>query len=519
MNGEREHQPQDGAEESYRNIFNSVAEAIYILTADGIFIDVNDSSKRISGFEKCEIIGRTPECFSAPGLNGGVNLAHMFASAIAGTMQQFEWWARRADGTVFPMEVTLTSGIFKGSRVIIATARDITDTKMLQAQFLRAQRLESLGTLAGGIAHDLNNVLAPILMAVEMLRSKTDGERKDRAITTISASATRGKEILHQVLTFAKGVDGDTTVFHPKLLIRELEYLIKETFPRSIQIRTQIPNDLWTLCASITHIHQVMMNLCVNARDAMAEGGQLAIFLENAHVTEEAARHHQGSKPGPYLVMTVSDTGTGIPAEIIGNIFDPFFTTKEHGRGTGLGLSTVQSIVKGYGGFVTVYSEVSVGTTIRVYLPACVDGKEIPHSEEPATVHDGVGECILVVDDEQSIINVTREILEMNGYQVITAKNGKEGIAAYESSRDRIALVLTDIMMPLMDGYMMMVALRAMSPELKIIAASGLPVTLDIVEPAVTAADAFLSKPYSVDTLLTAIHNVLHTDRVANAAG
>jgi PAS domain S-box-containing protein len=393
---------------------------------------------------------------------------------------------------------------------VLTVNTDITEKKHLQSQFLRAQRLESLGTLAGGIAHDLNNVLAPILMAVQMMRSQLTADRKDRALTTIEVSATRGKEILQQVLTFAKGVDGDSTVFQPRLLIRELEHLIKETFPRSIQIRADAPNDLWMLSGSVTRIHQVMMNLCVNARDAMPNGGALTITLDNLMMSEEYSRVHVGSKPGPYIIITVTDTGNGIPQDIIDRIFDPFFTTKEQGRGTGLGLSTVHSIVKGCGGFVTVFSELNVGTTIKVYLPAVTGGAEAPPEEIPAEVRTGNGECILLIDDEHSIVNVTREILEMSGYTVITAFNGKEGLAVYENNKHRIALVLTDIMMPLMDGYTLMTALRAIAPNVKIIAASGLPINVGAVQPAIATANAFLNKPYSVEKLLTIIYNVVH---------
>jgi PAS domain S-box-containing protein len=395
---------------------------------------------------------------------------------------------------------------------VLTVNTDITEKKLLQSQFLRAQRLESLGTLAGGIAHDLNNVLAPILMSVQMMRSQLSTERKDRALTTIEVSATRGKEILQQVLTFARGVDGDATIFQPRLLIRELDHLMKETFPRSIQIKTDAPNDLWMMSGSITRIHQVLMNLCVNARDAMPNGGSLSVTLDNLMMSEESSRMHVGSKPGAYIVITVADTGNGIPQELIERIFDPFFTTKEQGRGTGLGLSTVHSIVKGYGGFVTVYSELSIGTTIKVYLPAITGGVETPEQDVKREIRMGSGECILLIDDEHSIVTVTREILEMSGYSVITAFNGKEGLAVYENNKHRIALVLTDIMMPLMDGYTMMTALRAIEPTVKIIAASGLPISTNAVQPAIDAANAFLNKPYSVDKLLTMIYDVVHND-------
>jgi PAS domain S-box-containing protein len=407
---------------------------------------------------------------------------------------------------------TLIRDVDGRPKSVLTVNTDITEKKNLQSQFLRAQRLESLGTLAGGIAHDLNNVLAPILMAVQMMRSQLTLERRDRALTTIEVSATRGKEILQQVLTFAKGVDGDSTVFQPRLLVRELEHLIKETFPRSIQIRTDAPNDLWMLSGSITRIHQVLMNLCVNARDAMPSGGSLGITMDNLMMTEEYSRVHVGSKQGPYIVITVTDTGGGIPPDIVERIFDPFFTTKEQGRGTGLGLSTVHSIVKGYGGFVTVYSEINIGTTIKVYLPAITTGPEVAAEELPTEIRTGDGECILLIDDEHSIVNVTREILEMSGYTVITAFNGKEGLAVYEKNKHNIALVLTDIMMPLMDGYTMMTALRAIAPNLKIIAASGLPINIGAVQPAIATANAFLNKPYSIEKLLTMIYNVVHNN-------
>jgi len=387
---------------------------------------------------------------------------------------------------------------------------DITEKKELEEQFLRAQRLESVGTLASGIAHDLNNVLAPITMSIAMLRGKMADASGLRWLNTIDASAERAAGIVRQVLSFGRGMAGERVPIQPRHIVNEIVKIARETFPRSLAITAAVPKDLWTINADPTQLHQVLLNLAVNARDAMEEGGTLSIAAENVVLDEHYARLHIDAKPGRYVVLAVTDTGTGIPREILDKIFDPFFTTKPPGKGTGLGLSTVQSIVRGHGGFMNVYTEEGRGTAFRVYLPV-IDAEGAPAARAAhRTLPAGRGETILVVDDEPSIREITRGMLESNGYCALTASEGAEAVALFRLRSGEIAAVITDLMMPVMDGAATIRALRAIDPAVRIIASSGFGTESTVTGAAAIGAAFFLKKPYSSGTLLRTLDELLH---------
>jgi two-component system, cell cycle sensor histidine kinase and response regulator CckA len=394
----------------------------------------------------------------------------------------------------------------KKSQSILVVNTDITQKKLLEAQFLRAQRLESIGTLASGIAHDLNNVLAPILMTAQLLETQLHDERSQRLLPILITNAKRGANLVKQVLSFTRGIEGDRTLMQLKHLIREIEQVVKETFPKSIEINTLLPQNLWTVSGDATQLHQVIMNLCVNARDAMPDGGILRIMAENLLIDENYTRMNLDAKVGSYIVITVADTGIGIPQEILDRIFEPFFTTKELGKGTGLGLSTVLGIVRSHGGFINVSSEVGRGSQFQVYLPA-QDNKESISSEELELPY-GNGELILVVDDEDSIREITKISLESHNYQAITACDGIEAIALYAEYRDKISLVLTDMAMPSMDGLTTIRTLKKINPAVKIIAISGLASTDKINAANEIGIKAFLCKPFTAKQLLQTINGV-----------
>lgn len=390
---------------------------------------------------------------------------------------------------------------------ILVVNTDITEKKQLEAQVLRTQRMESIGTLASGIAHDLNNVLAPILMSVQLLQLKLQDERSQRLLATLENNAKRGANLIKQVLSFARGLEGKRTTLQVGHLIWEIEAIVKQTFPKSTEVYTHIPRELWTVSGDATQLHQVLMNLCVNARDAMPGGGILSISAENLFIDANYARNYIDARVGPYIIITVSDTGTGIPPKIIDRIFEPFFTTKELGKGTGLGLSTVIGIVKSHGGFVNVYSEVGRGTQFKVYLPAVA-------ATEPQVVEDlelpaGQGELILLVDDEEAVRQVTKTSLEVHGYKTLTASDGIEAIALYAQHREKINLALIDMMMPSMDGLTTIRTLQKMNPQVNIIAVSGLALNEMVAEAASTGVKTFLSKPYTAKELLKTINDVL----------
>jgi len=392
---------------------------------------------------------------------------------------------------------------------ILIINNDVTERKRLEAQFLRAQRMESIGTLAGGIAHDLNNVLSPILMAIDMLQLKATDEASKKWLAVLRTNAERGSDMVRQVLSFARGVEGERVALQPKHLIKEIVKILRETLPKSIEISYQLPEDLWIISADATQMHQVLMNLCVNARDAMPEGGLISIRAENTFVDENYARMHIEAKAGRFVVITVSDTGPGMSQEIQSRIFEPFFTTKEMTKGTGLGLSTALTIVKSHGGFFNVYSEIYKGSQFSLYLPAFDIPGAIERSEVQMDLPVGNGELVLVVDDEESIREITRGTLETFGYTVVTASDGTEALALYADRKNEIAVVLTDMVMPFMDGPATIRALQKMNPQVKIIAASGLTARHKAGEGSLEGVKLFLSKPYSAEKLLKALAEVL----------
>jgi len=384
---------------------------------------------------------------------------------------------------------------------------DITQKTLLEQQFLRAQRLESIGALAGGIAHDLNNVLAPILMAVPLLEMQPESSKRQKWLEMIDASARRGASLVKQVLTFARGTEGERSQIEMKYLVDEIKQIAEETFPKTITIMTHIPNNLWTLWGDVTQLHQILMNLCVNARDAMPNGGILRINGENCQLEENDDRLQVNVPAGSYIVLTIADTGTGIAAHVLDLIFDPFFTTKELDKGTGLGLSTVMTIINRHGGFMTVSSQVGNGTTFKVYLPASQDDEH--QASGISEMADGSGEWILVADDEETIREATKTILEAHGYRVLTASNGIEAIALYTQHQATIQLALVNIMMPAMDGTTAIPALQAINSQLKIVATSGLTTPKDLAA-MVIQVDHFLMKPFTVQELLMSLHQTLH---------
>jgi len=388
---------------------------------------------------------------------------------------------------------------------MIGIHMDITEKKQLEAQFLRAQRLESLGTLASGIAHDLNNILTPILAVVQLLPLKLHNlnDNTQQLLKTLENSAQRGADLIKQILSFARGVEGKRITLQIHHLLFEIEQIIQQTLPKRIEIQSNISSHLWTIHGDTTQLHQVFMNLCVNARDAMPNGGTLQINAQNFMIDEQYAKMHIDAKVGPYVMVTVADTGMGIPQEILHRIFDPFFTTKEVGKGTGLGLSAVLGIVKSHGGFIDVQSEVNKGSLFKVYLPAI----ESPVSEinDDLDLLLGQQELILVVDDEMSINEITKITLETYNYQVITANDGIEALAIYAEYKDKIAVVLMDIMMPTMDGTTIIPLLKRMNPDVYVIAMSGLNSTEVVTQVQKLGFQDFLSKPFTTKELLCAL--------------
>jgi PAS domain S-box-containing protein len=486
-------------------------DAILICDSEEQIIYWNHGAERLYGWKAQDVLGR-----KSAELMYKDAIAHSAARDVL--VEKREWSGELRQITKDGKEIivasrwTLMRDSVGQAKSMLIINTDITDKKKLEVQLLRAQRMESIGVLASGIAHDLNNILAPITIASQILRMKPLDEETEQMLSRIESSAQRGAEVVRQVLTFARGIEGQRTVLQPKHLMREVIKIIKETFPKNITLSFRV-EDVWPVSGDATQLHQVLLNLCVNARDAMPSGGVLSIGAENILLDDAAVLTH-GAKAGPYVVLKVQDTGSGIPKEILDKIFEPFFTTKDLGKGTGLGLSTVSGIVKSHGGYVNVYSEEGRGATFKIYLPATPDGQALAAGKGQNTLPRGDGELILVVDDEASIREVTRKIFVKHGYQVLTANDGAEAVAVY-AGRDgsRIRLVLTDIMMPRMEGIALIKALKKINPDVKIIASSGLTQAPGQVDRAdelkVLGVKTFLNKPYTAEKLLTAVHNQL----------
>ncbi|MFN2542462.1 MAG: response regulator [Chthoniobacterales bacterium] len=394
-------------------------------------------------------------------------------------------------------------------RAVLGINTDITEQKSLEMQLLRAQRLESIGTLASGVAHDLNNILTPILMCAETLRTNSDPDDAQTALSLIEESARRGASVVKQVLTFARGIEGERVTINPRHLIEEMVDIARKTFPKSIEINSRYAEEVWSVQGDPTQLHQVLLNLSVNARDAMPNGGSLLLAAENINVDEEYAAMMSSAQVGPHVLLTVRDTGVGMPRATIDKIFDPFFTTKKVGKGTGLGLSTALGIVKSHGGVLSVYSEIGTGTTFKILLPAQVSEQISRKFEALPELMNGHGELVLVVDDEPNILSVTKMILEKHNYDILDANDGTEALALIAQQKDAIKLVLTDISMPYMDGVALVRTIKKMNPDTKFIASTGQGEETRVAELQSLGVTNFLIKPYDTDRLLKTLGHAL----------
>ena len=489
-------------------LLNKARDAILVIDLNGTITFWNDGAHRLYGWSSDETIGRMTFASLSKSEEA------QFERALQHTLQRDAWHGEfkqiNRDGNPFYVESrwSLIREAENKQKSILIINSDVTEKKKLETQFLRAQRLESLGTLAGGIAHDLNNVLTPILVSLKMLR-EFKGATPEEILDTLESSAHRGAAIVQQVLSFARGVEGEKSILQLKHPINEVLKIAKDVFPRTIEIRTQIDPGLWPVNGDATQLHQVFMNLAVNARDAMPKGGKLLVEAKNTHIDENYARMQPDATAGPYVVVSFSDTGTGIAPAVLSKIFEPFFTTKDFGMGTGLGLSTASGIVRSHEGFIAVYSELGKGSSFKVYLPAAEaqDGKAA--SPILTTLPQGNAERVMVVDDEAAIREIIKVTLENNGYQVRTANDGTEAVSLFATQKRKVQVVMVDLMMPFMDGIATIRALQKMDPSMKFIAISGLMDQARIGQLHEIGGVQFLAKPFTTEQLLTMLSNVL----------
>ncbi|MBS0633598.1 MAG: response regulator [Verrucomicrobia bacterium] len=493
-------------------------DAVVLRGLDDRVLRWSAGAERIYGWSAADIRGRP-----AGELLAADPVAYL--TALQTTREAGSWSGELTKKTLQGRTITVDSRwtLIRDNRgepyCILSMDADITQQKQLQAQFLRAQRMESIGTLAGGIAHDLNNILAPILMGAGLLRLKLTDPSSIDTLDTMEASARRGADLVRQVLSFGRGIEGQRAPVALGLLVRDMRKIALETFPKSITITTSAPDDTWSVQADMTQLHQVLLNLCVNARDAMPAGGRIELGLANVVLDENYAAMNPDSRPGPHVIVSVADTGTGIPPDIRNKIFEPFFTTKPQGAGTGLGLSTTAAIVKGHSGFINVYSEVGKGTQIKVYLPAQPALGTPAAAPEVVELPWGRGETVLVADDEDSIGLLTQSTLERYGYKTLHARNGAEAIALFAAANPPVDIVLTDMAMPIMDGPSTIIALRRINPRVRVIGASGLGSNSKFAHAVGAGLEHFLHKPFTADSLLQIVRRALDVPAPAGMAG
>ncbi|MBI4548384.1 MAG: response regulator [Ignavibacteriae bacterium] len=497
------------SEEQFRLIAENVYDLIAVLDLEGIRLYNSPSYKNILADPA---LLRGTDSFREIHPEDREKIKSIFFETVrTGIGQRAEFRFVTKDGSVRFIESQGSVIKDKNGKVarVIVVSRDVTERKKLEEQIMRAQRMESIGTLAGGVAHDLNNVLAPILMSLELLKRRFSDNQNKPLLDALETSVNRGASMVRQILTFARGVAGERMILQPKHLIEEMRKIADEIFPKSIHFQTDVAKNLWTVSGDATQLHQVLLNLCVNARDAMPQGGNLKISAENIELDENYARMNIDAKAGSYVVITVMDNGTGMPPDILDKIFEPFFTTKEVGKGTGLGLSTAHAIVKSHGGFINVYSEVGKGTKFKIYLPASDEAERQAVKEEPRELPMGHGEVVLVADDEIAIQEITKTTLENYGYRVITASDGTEAVASYVEHKAEVDIVITDMMMPYMDGPATIRALQKINPDIKILAVSGLVENQKITEITESKTVRFLQKPFTAEKLLVSLHEFL----------
>jgi PAS domain S-box-containing protein len=503
-------------------MLNQAREAIFITDLSHRVIYWNAGAERLFGWRNDEVMNRAAEDLLDVAVVGPV------ATAREETYAKGEWVGelRMHNRNRQPLIVESRQSVIRDEagkpKARLCINSDITDRKRLEEQFLRAQRMENLGLLAAGISHDLNNMLAPILLAAPMLREHVHDPGALSLLATLEKSAERGANLVRQILAFAHGSTGEPRLMQAKHLLRDIVGVISNTFPKSIRLEDNIPSDLWPINGNPTHVHQVVLNLCVNARDAMPNGGVLRLNAENRVLDDVAAQAIDGARAGGFVVLHVEDNGCGIPPEVLKRMWEPFFTTKESGKGTGLGLSTVRGIVENHGGFIEVFTAVGRGSTFRVYLPAAEAPTTSARIGAPSrTVQPGRGELILVVDDERHIREMTMTMLTRNGYRVILAADGAEAAMVFAQRAAEIRLVITDLHMPNLDGATLGRALRRINPAARLLVVSGMSSALGNrpdYKPE-EFADGFLHKPFKPEALLTKVQELLRgAEPTASAA-
>ncbi|MGC8658267.1 MAG: PAS domain S-box protein [Desulfomonilaceae bacterium] len=489
-------------------------EAVMITDTEAVILYVNPAFERVTGFSAAEAIGKKPRIL----IESNEADADIY-DALRMTLERGDVWRGRLtnqkkDKTLYEAEVTISPIKDTHGKVVnyVGVSRDVTKEALLEKQFIQAQKMEAVGTLAGGIAHDFNNLLQAILGYSELiLRRKSEGDRDISDIQRILQAGKRGAELVKSLLMFSRKVEPTYRPVNLNHEIIQVQSLLSRTIPKTIKIDLHLTGDLSVIQADQSQMGQVLMNLCINARDAMPNGGTLTIETENVELGQDYCRTHLQTKPGNYVSLTVADNGEGIDKETLAHIFEPFFTTKGVGQGTGLGLATVYGIVRQHGGHIECFSEPGIGTTFRIYFPSIqreedsrilVDEQSIP----------GGSETILLVDDDDIVRNLVATALGNYGYRVIEAQNGKEAVEIYRREGKTVSLVILDLIMPEMDGRQCFDEIIGLDSEAKVIVATGHPTDRSRDALFLSKAKSFIDKPYNIKSLLGKVRQVIDTD-------
>ncbi len=487
-------------------MIDRAGDAILVRTLDSVLIEWNGGAERMYGWSPAEAIGRNARdlLYDDPRPFDLATKLLLADGSWSGELEQ-----RRRDGSRLTVAArwTLIHDDRGEPEFVLAINSDITERRRIEAELYRAQRLDSVGRLASGIAHDLNNVLAPIMMASDLLAARITDRELGELVESVRQSAERGSDMVRRVLTFASGVDSSRRPVDVDELVDDVAGIVAATFPRSIAL--VVANDApgSAVLGDRTQLHQVLLNLCVNARDALVDGGRLTIRVSREEIDEQYASHHPNATAGSFVTVTIEDTGTGMRPEVLDRATEPFFTTKPQGEGTGLGLSIARSIAHGHGGFLRLTSTYGVGTRADVVLPSTSE-PPLPDVPRRHSLPRGRGETVLLVDDEPLVLDITRRTLESLGYRIVTAGNGADAVKAFVADAS-VSVVVTDMTMPIMDGAATARVLRTIRPDVRIIVVTGVATDEPLAVSVRDQAQAFLTKPFTAAQLAEALATVL----------
>lgn len=488
------------------------ADAIVITDADANIQYVNPAFERMTGYSRGEVIGQNPRILKS-GKHGPDFYKDMWDTITRGDVWTGRITNRRKDGSLYLERCTISSVRDGSGRIVnyVAVKRDITERVALEERLRQSQKMEAVGQLAGGIAHDFNNILTAISGYSDLLlRNLKDGDPKRTYAEEIKKASARAASLTQQLLAFSRRQVISPKIVNLNHIVKDMARMLERVIGENIDLVTQLSEDLWNVKVDPGQIEQVIMNLSVNAKDAMPGGGKLIIETANVHLDEEYAKTHAPMQPGPYVMLAVTDTGCGMDAETLSHIFEPFFTTKEKGKGTGLGLATVYGIVKQSDGYIWVYSEPGKGTTFKIYFPPVWE--ELPEEDTSERhVGDLTGrETILLVEDEYSVRQLLKNVLETHGYKVLDAGNGEDALAVADEYEGEIHLLITDVVMPGMGGPALSEKLLQTRPSVKVIYMSGYTNDALLHHGDLKEGTAYLQKPFPLNSLVEKAREVLN---------